>query len=127
MPSISAPTDERATPSTLRSRVSEALVGRRIDASSSTILRWLNLAAFVGYLLAFLFYLLGAAMAAGTTTPGLEQWLTRVLWTLAIGGLACLYVAFASLGGRWPKGVQLVAVAALVAFVLLHVFAPPGV
>jgi hypothetical protein len=35
-------------------------------------------------------------------------------------------VALASLGGRWPKAVQLVATAALGAFVLLHVFAPPG-
>lgn len=128
MPSISAPTDERSTPQPLRTRVYEALVGRRTDRASSTILRWLNLAAFVGYFLALLFYMVGAAMAAGTTTPGLAQWLTNVLWSLGIGAAACLYVAILlAARDRWPWGVQLVTAAAAAAFVLLHIFAPPGV
>lgn len=127
MPSIPAPTDERSTSPPLRTRVYEALVGRRIDPTSGIILRWLNLAAFVGYFLVLLFYMLGAAMAAGTTTPGLAQWITSVLWTLGIGAAACLYVAILlAAGGRWPWAVQLAAAAAAVGFVLLQIFAPPG-
>jgi hypothetical protein len=128
MPSITVPAGERSSPGDLRGRLYQALVGRRIDASSSTLLRWLNLAAFVGYLLVLLFYLLGAAMAAGTSTPGLELWLTRVLWTLALGAGACLYVAvLLAARDRWPWAVQFAAAAAALAFVLLHIFAPPGV
>ena len=125
MSSISMPTDER---STLGGRFRDALVGRRIDRSSSILLSCLNLAAFVLYFLALLFYMLGAAMAAGTTTPAMQQWLSGMLWALGTGAVACLYTGVVLAAcHRWPRAVQYLAVAALVAVVLLHIFVPPGI
>jgi len=128
MSSISMPTDERSTQSTLGGLVRDTLVGRRIDRTSSVVLSCLNLAAFVLYFLALLFYMLGAAMAAGTTTPPMEQWFTAMLWALGTGAVACLYTGVVlAASHRWPRAVQYLALAALVAVVLLHVFAPPGI
>lgn len=106
----------------------DALVGRRLDRGSSIILAVLNLVGFAGYALVFLFYLLGAAMAAGTTSEAMDRWITGMLWSLGIGAAACLYTAvLLAAGHRWPRGVQWLPVAMLVAVVLLNVFAPPGI
>lgn len=128
MSSDFAPADERPIRSPLGGRVHDALVGRHIDPNFSIVLRWLNLAAFVIYFLALLWYMLGAAMTAGTATPAMRQWLTAMLWVLATGAAACLYTGvLLAARDRWPRGVQYLAVAALVAVVLLNIFAPPGI
>lgn len=128
MSSSSISTDERSTRSTLGSRVHDALVGRRIDRGSSIVLAVLNLAGFAGYSLVFLFYMLGAAMAAGTATPAMERWIYSMLWVLGIGAAACLYTGvLLAAGHRWPRGVQWLPIVMLAAVVLLHIFAPPGI
>lgn len=128
MSSASIPAGERSRPRSLRDRVHDALVGRRIDRGSSIVLAVLNLAGFAGYGLVFLFYMLGAAMVAGTATPAMERWIYSMLRVLAIGAAACLYTGLMlAAGHRWPKGVQWLPVAMLAAVVLLHVFAPPGI
>lgn len=111
-----------------RGGVYDALVGRRIDRGFSIVIAVLNLAGFAGCSLAFLFFLLGAAMAAGTATPAMDRWLERTLWSLGIGAAACLYTAaMLAARQRWPRGVQLLALLAIVAFALLNLFAPPGI
>lgn len=128
MSSVSVPSDERSRARQPHGRVHQALVGRRVDRGSSVILAVLNLVGFVGYSLVFLFYMLGAAMAAGTTTPAMERWISSMLWTLAIGAGSCLYTGFMlAASQRWPRGIQYLVFAAVVAVVLLNVFAPPGI
>jgi hypothetical protein len=128
MSSISIPAGERSRPRSLGGRVHDALVGRRIDRGSSIVLAVLNLAGFAGYSLVFLFYMLGAAMAAGTATTAMERWIYGMLWVLGIGAAACLYTGvMLAAGHRWPRGVQWLPVVMLAAVVLLNVFAPPGI
>lgn len=105
-----------------------ALVGRQVESNSAIVLIILNAMALVVCGLALLFWLLGAAMAAGTTTPGLDLWLSRMLWTLAaaVGAFAWVIVAL-SFRRRWPWGIQLLAGAAVLVALLLYIFAPPGV
>lgn len=112
----------------LGARIHDALVGRPLDRGSRIILLGLNLIGLVMYGLGFLFFLLGAAMAAGTATPAMEVWIASMLWVLGIAAVSCVWVGLQlAFGGRWPWAVQYATVAALAVVVLLCLFAPPGI
>lgn len=128
LPSQSASAVEGPGQPGRRGALYDALVGRRLDRGSSIILAVLNLVGFAGYGLVFLFYLLGAAMAAGTTTQAMDRWINGMLWSLGVGAAACLYTAILlAAGHRWPRAVQWLPVIMLLAVVLLNVFAPSGI
>jgi hypothetical protein len=111
-----------------RTRVYQALVGRTIDSSSAILLAILNGLGFAVCLLALLFWTLGAAMAAGTTTPEVDLWIARTLWSLGVAAGSFSWVTLqASIFRRWPWAIQLLAGVAVVTAVLLYVFAPPGI
>jgi hypothetical protein len=58
----------------------------------------------------------------------MQQWFTGMLWALGTGAVACLYTGVVlAARHRWPWAAQYLALAALIAVVLLHIFAPPGI
>lgn len=111
-----------------RTRVYHALVGRPVESNSAIVLLALNALPLAVCLLAFGFWTLGAAMAAGTTHPEVDRWIARTLWSLGIAAGAFSWVMLQlAVGRRWPRGIQLLAGAAVLVAVLLYLFAPPGI
>jgi hypothetical protein len=128
MPSTSTAANRPRGDRDWRTRAYDALLGRTVDSNSGILLVILNGLALAVCLLALLFWTLGAAMAAGTTAPEVDLWINRTLWSLGVAGGAFSWVMLqASIFRRWPWAIQLLAGVAVLAAVLLYIFAPPGI
>lgn len=111
-----------------RTRTNDALVGRPVGVAANLVLRLVNLAALGACVLALLVLFLGAAMAAGTTTPAMDLWMGRMTLALAVGAVAFLRVVWQlAARDRWPWGFQLLGAVVIVAIALLWLSAPPGI
>ena len=110
-----------------RTRAYRSLVGRTVDSTSAILLLVLNGLALFVCLFALGFWFMGAAMAAGTSEPQVDLWISRTLWSLGIAAGAFSWVMLqAATARRWPSGIQLLAGAAVLVAVLLYIFAPAG-
>jgi hypothetical protein len=128
MSSYSYSADEGPARYARPTQLHDALVGRPLGTVANLILRLVNGAAFGACALALFLLFMGAALAAGTTTPAMDLWMGRMLAALIVGAVAFLRVTWQLLKrDLWPWGWQLLGVAAAVAIGLLWLSAPPGI
>lgn len=128
MSSYSASADEGPARYARRTPLNEALVGRPVGTVARHVLQLVNAAALGACAVALFLLFMGAALAAGTTTPAMDLWIARMTAVLIVGAVAFLRVTLKlSARALWPWGFQLLGLVAIIGIALLWLSAPPGI